>query len=113
MMFRGKIRTIHFIGIGGIGMSGSAEVLLTDGFAVTGSDLREGASVERLRERGAEVHIGHSPENIGSADVVVRSTAVGEDNPEVVAALDQGVPVIRRAEMLADCLLYTSPSPRD
>lgn len=104
MMFRGKIRRVHFVGIGGIGMSGIAEVLLTDGFTVTGSDIREGAAVQRLRERGAMVHIGHAPEHIGEADVVVRSTAVGLENPEVAAAHDQGVPVIRRAEMLAELM---------
>ncbi len=104
MMFRGKIRRIHFVGIGGIGMSGIAEVLLTDGFEVTGSDIKESATVERLRERGAVVHIGHAPENIGDSDVVVRSTAVTESNPEVREALVRGVPVIRRAEMLAELM---------
>jgi len=104
MMFRGKIRCIHFVGIGGIGMSGIAEVLLTDGFQVQGSDLREGESVQRLRERGATVYIGHVPENIGDADVVVRSTAVDESNPEVAEAHDRGIPVIRRAEMLAELM---------
>lgn len=104
MMFRGKVRQIHFVGIGGIGMSGIAEVLLTDGFEVTGSDIKSGATVSRLRERGAIVHIGHRPENIGDADVVVRSTAVGVENPEVAAALDNGIPVIRRAEMLAELM---------
>ncbi|MCB9670967.1 MAG: UDP-N-acetylmuramate--L-alanine ligase [Alphaproteobacteria bacterium] len=103
-MFRGKIRRVHFVGIGGIGMSGIAEVLLTDGFEVTGSDLKEGPTLDRLRERGAVVHIGHRPENIGESDVVVRSTAVDETNPEVAAAHEQGVPVIRRAEMLAELM---------
>jgi UDP-N-acetylmuramate--alanine ligase len=103
-MFRGKVRTIHFVGIGGIGMSGIAEVLLTLKFSVTGSDLRAGPSVERLRRLGAVVHIGHHPENIGGADVVVRSTAVGLENAEVAAALEVGVPVIRRAEMLAELM---------
>lgn len=103
-MFRGKVRTIHFVGIGGIGMSGIAEVLLTLGFAVTGSDLKEGSSVQRLRKLGAHVFIGHAPEQIGQADVVVRSTAVGLSNPEVAAAIEAGVPVIRRAEMLAELM---------
>lgn len=103
-MFRGKVRTIHFVGIGGIGMSGIAEVLLTLGFSVRGSDLKEGATVRRLRGMGAEVAIGHSEDHIGGADVVVRSTAVGEDNPEVIAAHRRGVPVIRRAEMLAELM---------
>lgn len=104
MMFRGKVRTIHFVGIGGIGMSGIAEVLLTLGFTVTGSDLAEGAAVQRLRALGAVVHVGHSPDNIGEADVVVRSTAVGEENVEVAAAIRAFVPVIRRAEMLAELM---------
>lgn len=104
MMFRGKIRTIHFVGIGGIGMSGIAEVLLTQGFVVTGSDLARGASVQRLEKLGATVHIGHAPENVGQADVVVRSTAVGPDNVEIVEARRRFVPVIRRAEMLAELM---------
>ncbi|MCB9678184.1 MAG: UDP-N-acetylmuramate--L-alanine ligase [Alphaproteobacteria bacterium] len=103
-MFRGKIRRIHFVGIGGIGMSGIAEVLLTDGFEVTGSDIKEGETIDRLRQLGAVVHIGHARENIGDSDVVVRSTAVDETNPEVAAAHEQGVPVIRRAEMLAELM---------
>lgn len=104
MMFRGKVRTIHFVGIGGIGMSGIAEVLLTQGFTVTGSDLREGAVVQRLRDLGAHVAIGHAPENVGEADVVVRSTAVREDNVEIQEARARFVPVIRRAEMLAELM---------
>jgi len=104
MMFRGKVKTIHFVGIGGIGMSGIAEVLLNIGFTVTGSDLSEGQSVKRLRSLGAVVHIGHKPENVGDADVLVRSTAVGEDNIEVVEANRVHVPVIRRAEMLAELM---------
>jgi len=103
-MFRGSVQVIHFVGIGGIGMSGIAEVLLTLGFTVTGSDLRAGPSVQRLQGLGATVHIGHRPENVGVADVVVRSTAVGMDNVEVASAHDAGVPVIRRAEMLAELM---------
>ncbi len=103
-MFRGKVKTVHFVGIGGIGMSGIAEVLLTLGYRVTGSDLKDGPSVARLRGLGAVVAIGQSAENIGAADVVVRSTAVSEDNPEVAAAITRGVPVIRRAEMLAELM---------
>jgi UDP-N-acetylmuramate--alanine ligase len=104
MMFRGKVRTVHFVGIGGIGMSGIAEVLLTQGFAVTGSDLGRGPSVERLVGLGAVVHVGHAPENVGDADVVVRSTAVSADNVEIVEARRRFVPVIRRAEMLAELM---------
>ena len=103
-MFRGKVRTIHFVGIGGIGMSGIAEVLLTLGFCVTGSDLAAGRQVRHLRKLGATIHIGHDTANIGDADVVVRSTAVKADNPEVVAANSQMIPVIRRAEMLAELM---------
>ncbi|TNE88570.1 MAG: UDP-N-acetylmuramate--L-alanine ligase [Deltaproteobacteria bacterium] len=103
-MFRGSVKTVHFVGIGGIGMSGIAEVLLTLGFTVTGSDLKAGAAVKRLRKLGATVHIGHGPDNIGEADVVVRSTAVGEENPEVSEAHRRFVPVIRRAEMLAELM---------
>jgi UDP-N-acetylmuramate--alanine ligase len=103
-LFRGKVKTVHFVGIGGIGMSGIAEVLLTLGYRVTGSDLKDGPSVARLRWLGAEVAIGQSAENIGAADVVVRSTAVSEANPEVAAAITRGVPVIRRAEMLAELM---------
>jgi UDP-N-acetylmuramate--alanine ligase len=104
MMFRGKVRVIHFVGIGGIGMSGIAEVLLTLGFQVTGSDLKEGPTVQRLRGLGALIHIGHSSDNIGDADVVVRSTAVNLENPEVRAAIERLIPVIRRAEMLAELM---------
>lgn len=103
-MFRGQVRTIHFVGIGGSGMNGIAEVLLNLGFQVTGSDLKEGAAVERLRGLGATVHIGHGPENLGDADVVVKSTAVPLSNPECAAALAAGVPVIPRAEMLAELM---------
>lgn len=103
-MFRGTVRTIHLIGIGGIGMSGIAEVLLSLGFVVQGTDLREGESVRRLRDLGAIIHLGHDPAHLGDADVVVRSTAVGPSNPEVRAALDRGTPVIRRAEMLAELM---------
>lgn len=104
MMFRGKVRQIHFVGIGGIGMSGIAEVLLNLGYQITGSDMKVGASVKRLRKLGAIVHIGHQAENLGDSDVLVKSTAVGMDNPEVQAALDAHVPVIRRAEMLAELM---------
>jgi len=104
MMFRGKVRQIHFVGIGGIGMSGIAEVLLNLGYQITGSDMKVGASVKRLRKLGATVHIGHREENLGDSDVLVKSTAVGMDNPEVQAALDAHVPVIRRAEMLAELM---------
>jgi UDP-N-acetylmuramate--alanine ligase len=99
-----RIRKIHFVGIGGIGMSGIAEVLLNLGFEVSGSDLRESSTVLRLRELGGKVMIGHAHENVGDTDVVVISSAVKSDNPEVVAARYQGIPVIPRAEMLAELM---------
>ena len=104
MMFRGKVRVIHFVGIGGIGMSGIAEVLLTLGFAVTGSDLKESPTLLRLRKLGAVVQLGHQAANVGEADVVVISSAVRPDNPEIRAASGLGIPVIKRAEMLAELM---------
>ena len=98
------IGTIHFVGIGGIGMSGIAEVMHNLGYSVQGSDLAEGASVERLRTRGIKVMVGHDAANLGDAAVVVTSTAVKRDNPEVAAALEARVPVVRRAEMLAELM---------
>ncbi len=98
------IGTIHFVGIGGIGMSGIAEVMSNLGYAVQGSDIAEGYVVEGLRQRGIKVMIGHSAENLGDAAVVVTSTAVKRDNPEVVAALEGRIPVVRRAEMLAELM---------
>ncbi|MBR6673754.1 MAG: UDP-N-acetylmuramate--L-alanine ligase, partial [Mailhella sp.] len=99
-----KIRVIHMIGIGGSGMSGIAEVLLNLGYAVHGSDLSTGATVQRLRGLGALIHTGHSADNLGDAQVVVRSSAVSDSNPEVVAAHERGIPVIPRAEMLAELM---------
>ncbi|WP_095011569.1 UDP-N-acetylmuramate--L-alanine ligase [Tsuneonella mangrovi] len=98
------IGTIHFVGIGGIGMSGIAEVMKNLGYSVQGSDLTEGPSVERLRQRGITVHIGHAADNVEGAAVVVTSTAVKRTNPEVVAALENRIPVVRRAEMLAELM---------
>ncbi len=102
-MFR-KIEKIHFIGIGGIGMSGIAEVLLNLGFKVTGSDLRETETTERLASLGAEIFYGHKEENVTQVDVVVVSSAVKSDNPEVKAAKSRAIPVIPRAEMLAELM---------
>ncbi len=98
------IGTIHFVGIGGIGMSGIAEVMANLGYTVQGSDIAEGYVVDGLRKRGIKVMIGHAAENLGDAAVVVTSTAVKRDNPEVVAALEHRVPVVRRAEMLAELM---------
>jgi UDP-N-acetylmuramate--alanine ligase len=103
-MFRGRVRSIHFVGIGGIGMSGIAEVLLAHGFVVTGSDARESDTITRLRALGATVHIGHRPENLERADVLVFSSAVKRDNPELVLARARSIPVIPRAEMLAELM---------
>lgn len=103
-MFRGKFRRIHFIGIGGSGMSGIAEVLLNMSFEVSGSDLKDGPVLARLRGLGGVIHLGHAAENVSGADVVVRSTAVKEDNPELVAAIAAKIPVIPRAEMLAELM---------
>jgi UDP-N-acetylmuramate--alanine ligase len=99
-----KIQRIHFVGIGGIGMSGIAEVLLTLGFRVSGSDLRSSAVTERLAELGAIVFEGHRAENITGSEVVVASSAIARDNPEIVAAHAQHIPVIQRAEMLAELM---------
>lgn len=97
-----RYRTIHFVGIGGIGMSGIAEVLHNLGYEVTGSDLKESDTVVRLRNLGIAVSIGHRTENINDAHVVVISSAVSRENPEVIAAREKSVPVIPRAEMLAE-----------
>ena len=96
------IGAIHFVGIGGIGMSGIAEVLHNLGYQVQGSDIAEGANVQRLRASGIQVAIGHDAANLGDAQVVVTSTAVKSANPEVRAARERMIPVGRRAEMLAE-----------
>jgi UDP-N-acetylmuramate--alanine ligase len=98
------IGMIHFVGIGGIGMSGIAEVLHNLGYAVQGSDIAENANVARLRAAGIQVAIGHAAANLGAAQVVVISTAVPRDNPEVQAARSKLIPVVRRAEMLAELM---------
>ncbi|HET6537190.1 MAG TPA: UDP-N-acetylmuramate--L-alanine ligase [Sphingopyxis sp.] len=102
------IGIIHFVGIGGIGMSGIAEVMHNLGYQVQGSDLAEGYVVESLRERGIKVVIGHAPVNVEGVAVVVTSTAVRRTNPEVEAALAQRIPVVRRAEMLAELMRLKS-----
>ncbi len=99
-----SIGKIHFVGIGGIGMSGIAEVLHELGYAVQGSDIAESANVARLRAAGIPVAVGHDAKNLGDAQVVVISTAVPRDNPEVVAARRKLIPVVRRAEMLAELM---------
>ncbi|MEM1197163.1 MAG: UDP-N-acetylmuramate--L-alanine ligase [Pseudomonadota bacterium] len=102
------IGTIHFVGIGGIGMSGIAEVMHNLGYGVQGSDIAEGPSVERLRARGIPIQIGHAKENVEGVAVVVTSTAVRRTNPEVAAALEDRIPVVRRAEMLAELMRLKS-----
>jgi len=99
-----RIRKVHFVGIGGIGMSGIAEVLLNLGYRVSGSDLAESDTTNRLQKLGAEVYAGHRAENLKEADVVVTSSAVRKDNPEVKAAQGRLIPVIPRAEMLAELM---------
>jgi UDP-N-acetylmuramate--alanine ligase len=103
-----EIGPIHFVGIGGIGMSGIAEVLCNLGYTVQGSDASEGANVVRLREKGIKVTVGHKPENVDGADVVVVSTAIKRDNPELMAARASRIPVVRRAEMLAELMRLKS-----
>jgi UDP-N-acetylmuramate--alanine ligase len=103
-VFRGKIQRIHFVGIGGSGMCGIAEVLVTQGYAVTGTDLSDSAAVERLRELGATIHIGHDPAYVEGVDVVVKSTAIPDRNVEVRAAHAHKIPVIPRAEMLGELM---------
>ena len=101
---RHKVKHVHFVGIGGSGMSGIAEVMLNLDFEVSGSDLADSAVVSRLRQLGATVSIGHDPDNVAGADVVVTSTAVRGDNPEVAAARARRVPVVPRAMMLAELM---------
>lgn len=103
MMTR-TIKNIHFVGIGGIGMSGIAEILLNQGFNITGSDLQKTEVTDRLENLGIKIYEGHSPENIKGADLVVYSSAVTLDNPEVKAAIEKKIPVIKRSEMLAECM---------
>ena len=102
------IGPVHFVGIGGIGMSGIAEVLANLGYSVTGSDVADSANVKRLRDKGVKVAIGHKAENIDGADVVVVSSAIKRDNPELVAARAKRLPVVRRAEMLAELMRLKS-----
>jgi UDP-N-acetylmuramate--alanine ligase len=103
-----ELGPIHFVGIGGIGMSGIAEVLINLGYSVQGSDASENANVQRLREKGAEIFIGHSAEHLGQAAVVVVSTAIRRDNPELAGARERRIPVVRRAEMLAELMRLKS-----
>src|SRR6476661_4798256 len=103
-----EIGPIHFVGIGGIGMSGIAEVLCNLGYTVQGSDASESANVNRLRDKGIAVTVGHNADNVAGADVLVVSTAIKRDNPELLAARAQRIPVVRRAEMLAELMRLKS-----
>jgi len=104
-MFRGRVRHVHFVGIGGIGMSGIAEIMLKIGYSVQGSDAKASANTERLEKLGARVFIGHDPDHIGDGvSAVVYSTAVKPTNPEMVVARERRIPLVRRAEMLAELM---------
>src|SRR5213082_3416492 len=104
MKLPSDIGPIHFVGIGGIGMSGIAEVLINLGYTVQGSDASDSGNVKRLRDKGAKISVGHAAANLGFAEVVVVSTAIKRDNPELVAARARRLPVVRRAEMLAELM---------
>jgi len=101
-----KIQRVHFVGIGGVGMCGIAEVLLNLGYNVSGSDVKENSATRRLEKQGATVFIGQQASNVDNVEVVVVSTAIAADNVEVVAAKKMRIPVIRRAEMLAEIMRF-------
>jgi UDP-N-acetylmuramate--alanine ligase len=99
-----KVKRVHFVGIGGAGMSGIAEVLATQGYRVTGSDVAQSAATRRLESLGVRITIGHAADNVADADAVVVSTAIAADNPELVAARERNVAVVPRALMLAELM---------
>ena len=101
-----RIRRIHFVGIGGSGMCGIAEVLLNQGYSISGSDLKQSPVTDRLKSLGAHIYTGHQSSNVSEADVVVTSTAVSNDNPEVLGAQSRRIPIVPRAEMLAELMRY-------
>jgi UDP-N-acetylmuramate--alanine ligase len=101
-----RVKCIHFVGIGGAGMSGIAEVLLNEGYQITGSDLAENAVTANLSSKGAQIFIGHEASNVSQASVVVVSTAISSENPELMAAKEHRIPVVRRAEMLAELMRF-------
>ncbi|MEC8785266.1 MAG: UDP-N-acetylmuramate--L-alanine ligase, partial [Pseudomonadota bacterium] len=101
-----RVKSIFFIGIGGAGMGGIAEVLLNEGYAIAGSDIQEGPMTQRLSELGADVKIGHRAENVEGTDVIVVSSAINEQNPEIIVAREKRIPIIRRAEMLAELMRF-------
>ncbi|MEJ2577272.1 MAG: Mur ligase domain-containing protein, partial [Gammaproteobacteria bacterium] len=102
----GRIRRLHFVGIGGAGMNGIAQVMLNLGYEVSGSDLQQNAATRRLAEQGAVCHAGHAAGHVAGADAVVISSAVKADNPEVAAARAARIPVVPRAEMLAEIMRF-------
>ncbi|MCB1801032.1 MAG: UDP-N-acetylmuramate--L-alanine ligase, partial [Gammaproteobacteria bacterium] len=102
----GRMRHLHFVGIGGAGMNGIAQVMLNLGYRISGSDIKQNAATVRLAEQGATIHIGHAVGNVAGADAIVISSAVKHDNPEVVAAREQRIPVVPRAEMLAEIMRF-------
>jgi UDP-N-acetylmuramate--alanine ligase len=102
----GRVRRVHFIGVGGVGMSGIAEVLHNLGYEVSGSDLQANSSTRRLEKQGIRIFTGHAAENISGCDVVVASAAIASENPEITAAREQRIPVVRRAEMLAELMRF-------
>ncbi len=106
--FMQRVRKVHFIGIGGVGMSGIAEVMNTIGYEVSGSDLTEGPVIEKLKAAGINVFKGHTTDNVSDVDVVVTSSAIPEDNPEVRVARARMIPVVRRAEMLAELMRFSN-----
>jgi UDP-N-acetylmuramate--alanine ligase len=101
-----RIRRIHFIGIGGAGMSGIAEVLINQGYEISGSDIKASSVTERLQKKGAKVFIGHTAANVVGADVIVNSSAVNNTNPEIIHARELRIPIVRRAEMLGELMRY-------
>ncbi|RZA06936.1 MAG: UDP-N-acetylmuramate--L-alanine ligase [Proteobacteria bacterium] len=103
-MYKSRKKKVHFIGVGGIGMSGIAEILISSGYTVSGSDITESDTTRRLASLGATIHYGHKEENLNSADVVVVSSAIDEKNPEIQAARKNKVPIIQRAEMLGELM---------
>ncbi len=102
----GRVKHIHFVGVGGVGMAGIAEVLLSQGYRVSGSDLIDNALTKRLRSIGADIYLGHDAEQVDKADVIVRSSAVALDNPELIAAKQLRIPIVQRAEMLGELMRF-------
>lgn len=101
-----RVKKVFFVGIGGVGMSGIAEVLLNLGYEISGSDMKASALTQRLSEKGAKIFIGHTAENVETADVLVTSSAIDQQNPEIVRARELNIPIIRRAEMLAELMRF-------